>query len=281
MCSFIAGCCANEDRKIRRGKARYRQGNFAFAHEWLQEFKTLDEVLERLDALRAADPAHRYLCTLDDVSQCSYTSGHGSQDKRLYLDDPEDMDWEDPAQEQALTLASLQHRVAQLQRPDWCRAGRRSVARCCWRPKTWMPCCWPTAVPRCCSTRWSMSSVCPCPATGLMIAGQPNGYFSADWDSFQNHAVIRHLVAQYGYRFFGMGAAWMGFVRASLPDAALVERLIEDLRMLYGQGQGEVREHAGWAQLASVLLSRRTLMLGYARIWPRAWGWISLLMKAS
>ena len=38
-----------------------------------------------------------------------------------------------------------------------------------------------------------MSSVCPCPTTSSMIAGQPNGYFSADWDSFQNHAVIRHL----------------------------------------------------------------------------------------
>ncbi|WP_241781239.1 hypothetical protein [Comamonas thiooxydans] len=53
-------------------------------------------------------------------------------------------------------------------------------------------------------------------------------------------------------------------MRSSLPDAVLVDRLIEDLRMLYGQGQGEVREHAGWVQLASVLLSRRTLMLGYA-----------------
>jgi hypothetical protein len=63
-----------------------------------------------------------------------------------------------------------------------------------------------------------------------------------------------------------------GLCARSLPDAVLVDRLIEDLRMLYGQGQGEVREHAGWAQLASVLLSRRTLMLGYAEnLAARAW----------
>ena len=28
--------------------AEYRRGNFGFAHEWLQEFKTLDEVPARL-----------------------------------------------------------------------------------------------------------------------------------------------------------------------------------------------------------------------------------------
>lgn len=237
-------------------QAEYRQGNFAFAHEWLQEFKTLDEVLERLDALRAADPAHRYLCTLDDVSQCSYTSGHASQDKRLYLDDP--------AQEQALTLASLQHRVAQLQRPglvqDWAQVcGTLLLAA-----EDVDALLLANRSPEVLLDEVVYVQRLPVPSDELMIAGQPNGYFSADWDSFQNQAVIRHLAAQYGYRFFGMGAAWMGFVRCSLPDAVLVDRLIEDLRMLYGQGQGEVREHAGWAQLASVLLSRRTLMLGYA-----------------
>ena len=118
VCSLSPGAAQMKTGRSDGEQAEYRQGNFGFAHEWLQEFKTLDEVLERLDELRAADPAHRYLCTLDDVSQCSYTSGHASQDERLYLDSPDDMDWEDPAQEQALTLASLQHRVAQLQRPE-------------------------------------------------------------------------------------------------------------------------------------------------------------------
>jgi len=241
-------------------QAEYRRGNFGFAHEWLQEFKTLDEVLERLDALRAADPAHRYLCTLDDVSQCSYTSGHASQDERLYLDDPEDMDWDDPAQEQALALASLQHRVAQLQRPELVQVcGTLLLAA-----EDVDALLQANGSPEVLLDEVVYVQRLPVPSDELMIAGQPNGYFSADWDSFQNHAVIRHLAVQYGYRFFGMGAAWMGFVRSSLPDAVLVDRLIEDLRMLYGQGQGEVREHVGWVQLASVLLSRRTLMLGYA-----------------
>jgi len=245
-------------------QAEYRQGNFGFAHEWLQEFKTLDEVLQQLDALRAADPAHRYLCTLDDVSQCSYTSGHASQDERLYLDSPDDMDWEDPAQEQALTLASLQHRVAQLQRPELVQDWAQVCGTLLLAAEDVDALLQANRRPEVLLDEVVYVQRLPVPDDELMIAGQPNGYFSADWDSFQNHAVIRHLAAQYGYRFFGMGAAWMGFVRCSLPDAALVDRLTEDLRMLYGQGQDEVREHAGWAQLASVLLSRRTLMLGYA-----------------
>ncbi len=245
-------------------QAEYRQGNFGFAHEWLQEFKTLDEVLERLDALRAADPAHRYLCTLDDVSQCSYTSGHASQDERLYLDSPDDMDWEDPAQEQALTLASLQHRVAQLQRPELVQDWAQVCGTLLLAAEDVDALLQANRRPEVLLDEVVYVQCLPVPDDELMIAGQPNGYFSADWDSFQNRAVIRHLAAQYGYRFFGMGAAWMGFVRASLPDAVLVDRLIEDLCMLYGQGQDEVRKHAGWAQLASVLLSRRTLMLGYA-----------------
>lgn len=245
-------------------QAEYRQGNFGFAHEWLQEFRTLDEVLERLSVLRAADPAHRYLCTLDDVSQCSYTSGHASQDERLYLDSPDDMDWDDPAQEQALTLASLQHRVAQLQRPELVQDWAQVCGTLLLAAEDVNALLQANRSPEALLDEVVYVQRLPVPSDELMIAGLPNGYFSADWDSFQNHAVICHLAAQYGYRFFGMGAAWMGFVRCSLPDAVLVDGLIEDLRMLYGQGQGEVREHAGWAQLASVLLSRRTLMLGYA-----------------
>lgn len=245
-------------------QAEYRRGNFGFAHEWLQEFKALDEVLERLDALRAADPGHRYLCTLDDVSQCSYTSGHASQDERLYLDDPEDMDWEDPAQEQALMLASLQHRVAQLQRPELRQEWAQVCGTLLLAAEDVNALLQANRRPEVLLDDVVYVQRLPVPSDELMIAGQPNGYFSADWDSFQNHAVIRHLAAQYGYRFFGMGAAWMGFVRSTPPDALLAGRLIEDLRMLYSPGPGEMREYADWAPLAALLLSRRTLLLGYA-----------------
>ena len=103
----------------------------------------------------------------------------------------------------------------------------------------------------------------PVSSDDLKIAAQPNGYFSADWDTFQNHAIIRHLATQYGYRFFGMGAAWMGFVRSAPPSEDLAQRLTADLRELYGKGQAEVHSHPGWAQLAELLQTQHTLLLGY------------------
>lgn len=99
----------------------YRRANYGFAYQWVEDVGSLAALLAQVQALRAADPDHRYLATLDDVQQCSYTSGHASQDDRLYLDSPAEMDWDDPVQEAAWNLQALQHRALQLrkaQRPD-------------------------------------------------------------------------------------------------------------------------------------------------------------------
>ncbi|MEG0445267.1 MAG: hypothetical protein RR687_00600 [Comamonas sp.] len=245
----------------------FRQGNFSFAHEWLEQVGTLDGLLARLDALRGADDAHRYLCTLDDISQCSYTCGHAGQDERLYLDAPEDEDWDDAAQTQARALATLQHRVRQLAQPGLVQS--------------WGQVCGSLAV-ACDDVDALLAAnrepdrlldeviyvqrvpAALLPGGDVLIAAAPNGYFSADWDTFQNHAIICHLAAHYGYRFFAMGAAWMGFERGTPPDAVLAERLVQDLRELYGKGRSEVLGHAAWARLAQQLQARRTLVLGYA-----------------
>jgi len=92
----------------------YRRANYSFAYQWIEEVGSLAALLAHVEALRAADPDHRYLCTLDDIQQGSYTSGHASQDDRLYLDSPPDMDWDDPAQQAAWELQALQHRARQL-----------------------------------------------------------------------------------------------------------------------------------------------------------------------
>ncbi len=62
----------------------------AFSHALLGDSPTLDEVLEYLASRHAADPRYRYLCTLDDVGQCRYTSMHASDDARIALYEDED-----------------------------------------------------------------------------------------------------------------------------------------------------------------------------------------------
>lgn len=245
----------------------FRQGNFSFAHEWLEQVGTLDALLARLDGLRAADGAHRYLCTLDDISQCSYTCGHAGQDDRLYLAADDALDWDDEAQMQALALQTLQHRVRQLARPELVQSWGQVCGSLATASEDVDALLAANREPDRLLDEVIYLQRVPAallPGDEELIAAAPNGYFSADWDTFQNHAIIRHLAAHYGYRFFAMGAAWMGWVRDTPPDAALAERLAQDLRQLYGKGRDEVLAHAGWAQLAQLLPSRRTLMLGYA-----------------
>ncbi len=128
--------------------------------------------------LRAADPAHRYLCTLDDVSQCSYTSGHASQDERLYLDHPEDMDWDDPAQEQALRWLRCSTGWRSCSGLSSCRTGHRSAARCCWLLEDVDALLQANRSPEARSTRWSTSRRLPVPSDELNDRGPAqNGLF--------------------------------------------------------------------------------------------------------
>jgi len=92
----------------------------------------------------------------------------------------------------------------------------------------------------------------------LLIAALPNGYFSADWDIFQNHALIRHLQERYDYRLFGLGASWLGFQRDSAPSPAEANALVADLQRVYAAGTHDI-----WSQLAATLATRTTLLLGY------------------
>ncbi|MDP9897972.1 hypothetical protein [Variovorax ginsengisoli] len=96
----------------------------------------------------------------------------------------------------------------------------------------------------------------------LLIAGLPNGYFSADWNVFQNHALIRQLEATHGYRFFGIGASWLGFVRRQAPDEKAARQLVRDLAMIYPSEDADAAA-AAWNALALLLTGRRTLLLGY------------------
>lgn len=97
----------------------------------------------------------------------------------------------------------------------------------------------------------------------LALAGIPNGYFDGDLDVAANHAVIRRLQDAHGYRFAGIGADWLGFVRAAAPTPEQARAVVTDLRHVYSGGTpGDVPE-AAWATLAEVITARPTLLVAY------------------
>lgn len=228
----------------------------AFSHALLGDSPTLDEVLEYLASRHAADPRYRYLCTLDDVGQCRYTSMHASDDARIAL--YEDEDPETPEGALAARERLLAHVVAQLEhsshRLEW--SALAGTLMCSNEDVEALVAA--NATPDLIVDEVVCVQQVPVDRNDLLIAALPNGYFSADWDIFQNHALIRYLQERYDYRLFGLGASWLGFQRDRAPSPAEASALIADLQHIYAAGT-----HDTWAQLAATLATRTTLLLGY------------------
>ncbi len=228
----------------------------AFSHLLLGDSPSLAEVLEYLASLRTADPRYRYLCTLDDAGQCRYTSMHASDDARIAL--YEDEDPATPEDALAARERSLAHVIAQLE---------HSSHRLEWSALAGTLMCNDADIKALVAANATPDLivddvVCvqqvPVDRDDLLIAALPNGYFSADWDSFQNHALIRHLQERYDYRLFGLGASWLGFQRDRAPSPAEANALVVDLQRVYAAGTDDT-----WSQLATTLATRTTLLLGY------------------
>lgn len=218
---------------------------------------SLEAVLACLDKQRATH-AVRVLCTLDDIGQCGYTSMHASMNQRIDLDD-DGTDDERPAAEHARSLRRLAHVAAQLDvdahRVDWTTlAGTLE--------------CSDADIQALAARNADPDAVLddevhvlqtPVARDDLVIAGLPNGYFRFDWDIFQNHALARRLLDQHGYRLFGIGASWLGFVHDHPLPATAATALIADLRCIYGPA-GSAQD---WDSLTRTVQQRRTPLLGY------------------
>ncbi|WP_343449474.1 hypothetical protein [Micromonospora oryzae] len=93
----------------------------------LSEIGSLDEVLAFVGGLHAADPGVRFLCTLDDLNQCCYTSVHAAEDDRIHTPYGQ-IDFDDPRAVHAHRLASGWPRP----RPNCGQgSGPRPPPRCC------------------------------------------------------------------------------------------------------------------------------------------------------
>lgn len=215
-------------------------------------------LLELVRAEEAGHPESAVFVTLDDLDQMLYTSGHATESDELEVD-TDDLDFlNDSGAIRELQLRQLTHTRAQLQRPElrveWASlAGSREAGphgidvleRINDAPTSLLD---------------DLVLVLHIPAEEATdaIAALPNGYFSDDWNTFQNHAVARHLSNKYGYRPLGIGASWVGFSRDSPLDGAEAAVLVADLTTLYGSPDA-----AGWARLAETLTRSSTLFLGY------------------
>ncbi|MCD2108136.1 hypothetical protein O4214_25165 [Rhodococcus erythropolis] len=224
----------------------------------LSDVQDFDDILTLVSAERAANLDVQIFITLDDLAQASYTSMHAGEADELEVA-TDDLDFlNDPDAQRRFELRQVAHVAAQLGKseliPSWDQL--HGTREC---PPDWID---------------QMAAVNDEPSRILddeihvlhvpvrdsltAIAGFPNGYFSVDWDTFQNYAVTSHLADAYGYRPLGIGASWIGFERDTPLSSLTANKVIEELKPIYSSGDAP-----GWALLEDTLTRRRTLFLGY------------------
>lgn len=229
-----------------------------FTRLTVREVTTFSNLLDLVRSEQAAHPEVSIFITLDDLGQALYTSMHATESDALEID-TDDLDFlGDPQAEEVRELRQFAHTSAQLAEPDlrqsWAdlRGTREGTA----------------------NTIDALVAINDNPVEVLddvlilmhvpvedvtaAIAAIPNGYFSDDWNVFQNHAVARRLAHEYGYRPLGIGASWIGFIRDVPLSDEDADRLVGDLTEIYGSPDAP-----GWARLGVVLTGQTALFLGY------------------
>lgn len=90
----------------------------------------------------------------------------------------------------------------------------------------------------------------------LKLALLINGYFSADFDPFENLAIIE-MMADYGYEFIGLGASILGFIKTDKFNESLLSELVDKIAMVYHFNDGVK------AEFNSLLLQNNYAILSY------------------
>ena len=210
-----------------------------------------------LDLVRqtsTAHPDHTVLATLDDYGQACYTSGHARD--MLGLED-DGTDWPDDAEPPPATFTTL-HANLTAKAKD---IGLQSLARkLYWSHPDTPPFVQLQHEPdRVIDRQKTYLLLAPVAHASEAIAAFPNGYFSSDLSPMENLTLARHLERTYGYRLFGLGASYIGFLRNTPLSDDAARALATDIQLLHRDA-----DPAEIPVMAAVLQTNDWLLLFYS-----------------
>ncbi len=220
------------------------------------------EVLDCYAQLKQLVQPKKVFLVLDDLGQASYTSMHATQDEDLYFDsnqylqDIEDKEWDIVYKNVCLPL-ELEHYTQQLSLPEH----QKSIADFADKMDLYDEDDFKTIIylnqnPLPALEQELVVKVANVATDALKLAILPNGYFSCDFNPFENFAIIKCL-EHYGLEFIGLGAALLGWVKTEYFDPNKIDALMEDLVSIYHfspQYQQQLRE---------LILTQNYLILPY------------------
>ncbi|MEG0604612.1 MAG: hypothetical protein RR487_08910 [Acinetobacter sp.] len=204
------------------------------------EIHSWAELLESYLSLKQDVHPKKVFLVLDDAAQAKYTSMHAVEDDRLYVDFSDDLneiEVNDPLWNQTYQNVCVpkqfQHYIQQLSHLDHQRSFKSLAGKMQHYDENDLE----ALVYFNQHLLISMDSeiavkVADVETEALKLAMMPNGYFSCDFDSFENFAIIQQM-QHYGFEFMGLGASLLGWIKTSDFKADKIEDLIQDLAVIY------------------------------------------------
>ena len=204
------------------------------------EIHSWAELLESYLALKQDVHPKKVFLVLDDAAQAKYTSMHAVEDDRLYVDFSDDLNeievndprWERTYQNVCVPK-QLQHYIQQLSHPNHQRSFKSLAGKMQHYDENDLEALVYFNENLLISTNTEIKvKVADVETESLKLAMMPNGYFSCDFDSFENFAIIQQM-QHYGFEFIGLGASLLGWIKTSDFKADKIEDLIQDLAVIY------------------------------------------------
>ncbi|WP_151715144.1 hypothetical protein [Acinetobacter sp. TUM15071] len=204
------------------------------------EIQSWAELLECYRSLKEDVYPKKVFLVLDDRAQAEYTSMHAVEDDRLYVDFSDDLkgiEVDDPRWEQSYQNVcvpkQLQHYLQQLNDP----AQQQRFESLAEKMQHYDDNDLEALLYFNQNLLISLDSVIEVKVAdieteALKLAMLPNGYFSCDFDPFENYALIQKM-QHYGFEFIGLGAALLGWIKTPDFKAEKIEDLVQDLALIY------------------------------------------------
>lgn len=204
------------------------------------EIHSWAELLESYFSLKQDLHPKKVFLVLDDAAQAKYTSMHAVEDDRLYVDFSDDLNeievndplWERTYQN-VFVPKQLQHYIQQLSHPNHQRSFESLAGKMQHYDENDLEALVYFNQHLLISIDSEIAvKVANIETEALKLAMMPNGYFSCDFDAFENFAIIQQM-QHYGFEFIGLGASLLGWIKTSDFKADKIEDLIQDLAVIY------------------------------------------------
>ena len=218
------------------------------------EVEDWQEVVDYILKEHEATALSRILASFDDYHQACYTSMHASNGEGLhYSPAQDDVDYESSQ----YYRNEFEHRLAAIrasERLDFSALlGKINLTEEDAKILTVVNAN-PLAV---CDLPLRFSRVPVLESTEL-FAAFPNGYFSCDFNAFENKALCEYWAEQFGYQLIAIGASFLAFARKEPLTEVKLGEMIAQMTQLYGLKNEQIL-----APLKVVLKQQNYMFLPY------------------